>query len=104
MCMLNNFFRYEVVDEDYKHDPEATKKSFLVSPSEVIELQNPETPGYTEFPQGTQVMAMFPSTTTFYPAVVHSPPVHKVHKFIYFTLSTTEKQEQKTLALSTYVC
>lgn len=64
-----SFFQYwyEVEDED-PEDPD--KSRHMVTMEEVIPLPEEK----KDLPIGTQVLAMFPNTTSFYTAAISSPP------------------------------
>jgi hypothetical protein len=82
--------RYEVEDED----PEEQDKRWVlieacilmilsrhfVSTSEIIPLQEEK----KELPVGTAVLAIFPNTTSFYNAIISSPPKYGVVCMISF--------------------
>jgi|SaaInlStandDraft_6_1057023.scaffolds.fasta_scaffold20869_5 hypothetical protein len=63
--------KYEVEDAD----PESTeddRKRHFVPPKHVLRLPAETELIDSEYLKGTMVLAMFPQTTTFYPAIVHS--------------------------------
>ncbi|GAA5830705.1 hypothetical protein JCM3766R1_003397 [Sporobolomyces carnicolor] len=70
--------RYAVEDVDYNpNDPtpeggkwNTTLKSIIPLPDKLDERSYPEHP----FPAGTSVLALYPETTSFYPAVIDSGP------------------------------
>jgi hypothetical protein len=61
------------------HTP-AKKERYALPYAAVIPLPRwscaPGIPG-TFYPSGSQVLALYPQTTCFYPAVVHEPPTHE---------------------------
>ncbi|EGC36465.1 hypothetical protein DICPUDRAFT_54579 [Dictyostelium purpureum] len=61
--------KYEVIDED-----EDEPKRFSVGSKDILQLPSPN--NLPQIPLQTKVLAMFPDTTAFYPAVVVN--VHKV--------------------------
>ncbi|GAA5913773.1 Sgf29p [Sporobolomyces salmoneus] len=70
--------RYAVEDADYNpNDPtpeggkwNTTLKSIIPLPDKLDERTYPEHP----FPSGTSVLALYPETTSFYPAIIDSGP------------------------------
>eukprot|EP00761_Pharyngomonas_kirbyi_P010470 gb/GECH01010490.1/.p1 GENE.gb/GECH01010490.1/~~gb/GECH01010490.1/.p1 ORF type:complete len:269 (+),score=86.64 gb/GECH01010490.1/:1-807(+) len=66
--------KYEVEDEDPgdENDPNPTRKHYLLPTACVIELPTELAAVYRKH---EAVLAMFPTTTTFYPAVVERAPV-----------------------------
>ncbi|KAF2075337.1 hypothetical protein CYY_003366 [Polysphondylium violaceum] len=78
--------KYEVIDED-----EDEPKRFSVAPKDVIQLPTLSTLPPT-FANNTKVLAMFPDTTAFYPAVVVSVTKTK-GKPTHYTLHFEDDQE-----------
>lgn len=73
--VANNKLKYEVVDEEPGDEQEGAglaapqKKTYTLPRESIILLKNI----YGEFPKGATVLAMYPHTTTFYPATVITP-------------------------------
>eukprot|EP01132_Coremiostelium_polycephalum_P008039 gene8039-9887_t len=73
--------KYEVIDED-----EDEPKRFSVGNKDIIQLPTASTLPSNTFPINTKVLAMFPDTTAFYPALVvnvqkakNKPPFYTLH-------------------------
>uniref|UniRef100_A0A0A9Z4V7 SAGA-associated factor 29 n=1 Tax=Lygus hesperus TaxID=30085 RepID=A0A0A9Z4V7_LYGHE len=80
--MLAEVVLYNVLTKKYEVDDideEQQKCRFVLSRSRIVPLPlmraNPETDPDALFPPGTLVMALYPTTTCFYKAIVNQPPL-----------------------------
>jgi SAGA-associated factor 29 len=64
--------KYEVEDVDIEESSKSRKRYKL--PRKYLIPLSKDFSEHTPFKKGTQVLAMYPDTTTFYPAIVHSSP------------------------------
>lgn len=65
--------KYEVDDIDGEGKNRHVLSKRLVVPLPLMRA-NPETDGYALFPEGTIVLALYPSTTCFYKGIIHKLP------------------------------
>jgi SAGA-associated factor 29 len=71
--------KYEVEDE-YDEDSgdegssKQGRKHYVLPRQSLIVLPKEGDPDYPEFPKDSRVLAVFPHTTTFYPAIVYKAP------------------------------
>lgn len=72
--------RYEIEDEDAGDDG-VSRKRYKLNKKHIVALPKTQIPTNV-FPRGSNVLAMFPNTTTFYPAVVDRE-ASKVNNYMY---------------------
>ena len=68
--------RYDVIDEDNSDDEETThtdRKTYKLNKNHIVQLPT-DFSQHKPFKKGDQVFAVFPDTTTFYPAIVDTAP------------------------------
>ena len=68
--------RYDVIDEDNSDDEESTstdRKTYKLNKNHIVQLPT-DMSQHKLFKKGDKVFAVFPDTTTFYPAIVDSVP------------------------------
>jgi len=94
VCFYDSENKYEVEDEDPgdESDPDPIRKHHKLAPQHIIPLpEHPEkAPEYTK---GSEVLAMFPNTTSFYKATVVAPP--KPRKHVDYILKFADDDDEK---------
>ncbi|KAG2387207.1 hypothetical protein C9374_001539 [Naegleria lovaniensis] len=67
--------RYDVIDEDNSDDESSTseRKTYKLNKNHIVQLPT-DFSQHKPFKKGEQVFAVFPDTTTFYPAIVDTAP------------------------------
>lgn len=98
--------KYEVIDSDEGSEGGRQKK-YILDTNKVIPLPSLEKVPLNkrkELPKGTRVLAIFPSTTVFYPAIVAQPPKKKHKNDVQYSLIFEEDEGKLRQVNADLVC
>ncbi|CAG8643474.1 37064_t:CDS:2, partial [Racocetra persica] len=94
---------YEVEDADKDEASNRPGERFLVPAKNVIAIPNPGEKRTLEFPKDSTVIALYPSTTCFYKAVVVIPPSKLTPKSSRYLLTFEDDDNAERYVDSRYV-